>query len=229
MHDTITHGVRKWLDYEFIRRKLFDGNCSIRHDPEFIRHLRNLNLEPSDRFLLFRFEEEIDYRKLYEISGISQEEFGRLIYLFHCFGLIHLQPTAGVTEPKIEVPVTAPAGDLCTYYTHCAIKSFEERNYWSCVEYCRKALDHRQDSSVYRLMGRALATHTPLRHEAVEAYKKALALAPNNIGIERDLADLYFDLGDMSQAKSKYELLLKMNPADPHATKRLQDTSKRKM
>ncbi len=233
LHDTIAHGVRKWLDYEFIRRKLFDGNCSIRHDPDFIRHLRNLNLAPSDRFLLFRFDEEIDYKKLYEISGIPQEEFGRLIYLFRCFGLIHLQPTVGATPQKEPGEVSPPApsfssqpavpsGDLCTYYTHCAIKSFEEKNYWSCVEYCRKALDHRQDASVYRLMGRALATHTPLRHEAVEAYKKALALAPGNIGIERDLADLYFDKGDMAHAKSRYESILKMNPADQHSAKRLQ-------
>lgn len=228
LHDTITRGVREWLDYEFIRRKLFDGNCTVRHDPEFIRHLRNLDLQPSDRFLLFRFEEEIEYRKLFEISGISQEEFGRLIYLFRCFGLIHLQKMgAGATsEPKSDAPVPAPAGDLCTYYTHCAVKSFEERNYWSCVEYCRKALDHRPDPGVYRLMARALATHAPLRHEAVEAYKQALSLAPNNIGIERDLADLYFDLGDMVQAKSRYESILKMNPPDPHATRRMQEINR---
>ncbi|MCI0412401.1 protein kinase [bacterium] len=228
LHDTITNGVRKWLDYEFIRKKLFEGNCLIRHDPEFIRHLRNLNLEPSDRFLLFRFEEEIDYGKLYEISGISQEEFGRLIYLFRCFGLIHLQRTAGETKQKkpVEVPAAGSSGDLCTYYTHCAVKSFEEKNYWSCVEYCRKALAHRQDASVYRLMGRALATHPPLRHEAVDAYKQALVLAPGNVGIERDLADLYFDLGDKVQAKSKYESILKLNPADQHAAKRLQEVNR---
>ena len=226
LHDTITQGVREWLDYEFIRRRLFDGNCTVRHDPEFIRHLRNLNLQPSDRFLLFRFEGEIEYRKLFEISGISQEEFGRLIYLFRCFGLIHLQKLGAGSEPRLEAPVTAPAGDLCTYYTHCAIKSFEERNYWSCVEYCRKALDHRQDPNVYRLMARALATHSPLRHEAVEAYKQALILAPNNIGIERDLADLYFDLGEMVQAKSRYESILKSNPGDQHTTKRLQEINR---
>jgi hypothetical protein len=91
MHDVVDGGVRKWLDYTFIRRKLLDGSCKLVHDQEFIRKLRPLNLAPSDRFLLFRFDREILYQDLYKVSGIAEEEFARLIYLFYCFGLIHLQ------------------------------------------------------------------------------------------------------------------------------------------
>ncbi|HMD80054.1 MAG TPA: DUF4388 domain-containing protein, partial [Anaerolineales bacterium] len=188
MHDTVTEGVRLWMDYDVIRRKLFDGACSIQHDVNFIRYLRDLNLEPSDRFLLFRFENEIDYGKLFGISGISQEEFGRLIYLFHCFGLIHIvsKASGSTARPEESLPFSkesfersiggqASSGqeeqppstaDLGTYYTHCAVKSFEQKNFWACVEYCRKAVQHRQDPNVYRLLGRALATHVRLRNEA---------------------------------------------------------------
>ncbi len=247
MHDIVANGVRNWLDFDFIRRKLFDGDCLIRHDADFIRHLRNLNLEPSDRFLLFRFENEIHYSRLLEISGISQEEFGRLIYLFQCFGLVHLvrsavsygeEPAAGAPKgqasrgpvpQEVQLP-DAPRSttDLGTYYAHCAIKSFEENNYWACVEYCRKAVEHKQDPGVYRLMGRALATHSKFHKEALDAYKKALTLSPNNAGIERDIADLYFDMGSFALARSKYEALLKQNPADQHSAKRLQEITKKK-
>jgi tetratricopeptide (TPR) repeat protein len=250
MHDTVTDGVRRWMDYDVIRGKLFEGACLIRHDPSFIRYLRDLNLEPSDRFLLFRFENEIDYRELFEISGISQEEFGRLIYLFHCFGLIHIvnKAAGSPVPPQESVPFSkepfvgaggGPTGsvqqaprapttaDLGTYYTHCAVKSFEQKNYWACVEYCRKAAGHRQDANVYRLMGRALATHVRLRDEALEAYNRALALAPNDAGIERDIADLHYEAGNLLLAKTKYEMLIKMNPGDQHLSKRLQEISRR--
>jgi tetratricopeptide (TPR) repeat protein len=106
------------------------------------------------------------------------------------------------------------------------VKSFEEKNYWACVEYCRKALDHRQDANVYRLMGRALATHARFRTEALDAYNRALALAPDNAGIERDIADLYFAMVDLAQAKVKYEGLLRQNPGDVHAARRLQEIAK---
>jgi PAS domain S-box-containing protein len=246
MHDTVTNGVRRWLDYEVIRRRLFEGACLIRHDPDFIRYLRDLDLEPSDRFLLFRFENEIEYRKLFEISGISEEEFGRLIYLFNCFGLIHIVHTGFAMQQQESAPFlkealdraggglvapeaqTRSTGDLGTYYTHCAVKSFEQKNYWACVEYCRKAVEHRQDPNVYRLMGRALATHVRLRNDALDAYTKALALAPNDAGIERDMADLYFDAGNLVLAKNKYEGVVRQNPGDQHSIKRLQEISRRK-
>jgi serine/threonine-protein kinase len=234
VHEIVTKGVRSWLDYDFIRTKLYDEKCLIRHDPNFIPRLRNLNLEPSDRFLLFRFENEINFRNLYEISGISLEEFGRLIYLFRCFGLVHVEKISSIpsVQPAALPPKAAEAApaanDLVTYYTHCAVKSFGENNYRACVEYCRKAAEHRQDPAIYRLMGRALATNSRSRHEALEAYQRAQALAPNDAGIERDIADLYFVMGNIVLAKIKYETLLKQNPADHHTAKRLQEIHKRK-
>ena len=238
----LDQGVRKFVQYDLIRRRLFEGRCTLRHDPDFIRFLRNLNLPPSDRFLLFRFETEILYGQLYELSNMSEEEFGRLVYLFSCLGLIHI-----VKEEKVESRpepgmVSAQAGDVlpeqtpknertqpdpATYYTHWAAKSFGEKNYWACVEYCKKALEHRQDPNVYRLMGRALATHPRFRTDALDAYKKALELLPGDAGIERDIADLYFQSGSMGLAKTKYESLLKNDPSDQHAAKRLQEIHRR--
>jgi hypothetical protein len=61
----------------------------------------------------------------------------------------------------------------------------------------------------------------------MDAYKKGLALAPDNPGIERDMADLYFQSGSLSLAKAKYEALLKQNPDDPYVLKRLQEINRR--
>ena len=237
----ITRGVKQWLDYDFIRSNVYDGNCTIRIDLDFIPKLRNLNLAPSDRFLLFRFETETQYRDLLQISGISEEEFASLIYLFRCYGLVHLVRNLQASAESNRQPVVQPAAtaepqpapgntttDLATYYTHCAVKSFGERNFWACAEYCRKAVEHRQDPNVYRLLGRALATHARFRQEALDAYKTALELSPNHDGIERDIADLYFDSGSFALAKTKYEMLLKQNPADHHSTKRLQEINRRR-
>jgi PAS domain S-box-containing protein len=199
IQDVVSAGVRQGLDHDFIRMKLFEGNCIIRQVPDFVRLLREVNLPPSDRFLLFRFEKEIDYRKLLEMSRISEEEFARLLFLFHCFGLVHLEKTTPTapTVPSAPPPVpptpdvdSRPAVDPGVYYTHCAVKSFEQSNYFACVEYCKKALEHRQDPGVYRLMGKALASNPKFRDEAMKAYKQALSLSPGNAGIERDLADL---------------------------------------
>ena len=243
----VSRGVREWLDSETIRRRLFEGLCVVRHDPEFVRHLRVLDLQPSDRFLLFRFETEISYGSLYQLSAIPEEEFARLLYLFHCFGLVDFVPVeknpsppsrSPEPKPSAAIPIVAQSPnfqsppkhqvDQCTYYTHCAVKSFEEKNYWASVEYCRKALEHRQDANVYRLMGRALATHPRFQRDALDAYQKALALSPENIGIERDIADLYFQRGSLEIAKRKYEDILTKNPSDPHALRRLQEILKMK-
>jgi hypothetical protein len=193
IQDVVSIGVRHGLDYDFIRMKLFEGNCKIRQVPDFVRLLREVNLPPSDRFLLFRFEREIHYNKLLEMSRISEEEFARLLFLFHCFGLVQLEKTARSSPPSPPaVPETdsRPAVDPGVYYTHCAIKSFEQSNYFACIEYCKKALEYRQDPGVYRLMGKALASNPKFLNEAMQAYKKALSLSPGNAGIERDLADL---------------------------------------
>jgi len=193
IQDVVAAGVREWLDFDFIRSKVFNGNCRIRQVPDFVRLLREVNLAPSDRFLLFQFEEEISYKKLLEISRISEEEFARLLFLFHCFGLVRLEKAGpAAAEAPAARTETGHGIDPGVYYTHCAVKSFEQNNYWACVEYCKKALEHRQDPNVYRLMGKALAAHPKFHEEAREAYRKGLALSPGNAGIERDLADLGF-------------------------------------
>jgi tetratricopeptide (TPR) repeat protein len=190
VQDVVAKGVRYWLDYEFIQSKVMNGRCNIRLKPDFIRLLRDVNLAPSDRFLLFRFEQEIAYEKLLEISGISREEFARLLFLFHCLCLVDLEKSesSASTKPSAEGPQTST--DSAVYFTHCAVKSFEQNNFWACVEYCKKALEYRQDAGVYRLMGKALAAHPQFQEEAAEAYRRALALSPGNVGIERDLAEL---------------------------------------
>jgi hypothetical protein len=42
------------------------------------------------------------------------------------------------------------------------------------------------------------------------------------------MADLYFTTGSLALAKSKYESLLKMNPSDAHAQRRLQEINRRR-
>jgi tetratricopeptide (TPR) repeat protein len=192
------------------------------------------------------------------LSGISEEEFYRLVYLFRCLNVIHIsevqqekiprkrivearprpviavsgvkeeKPVKTIMEEKPEVsrimtPQHAIATDLGQYYFHCAKISFERKNNWAAVEYCRKALEHRKDSRIYQLMGDALATHPSFRHEAMDAYKRALELSPLDSGIHRAVADLYYATGSYALAKSRYQVVLRLRPDDEVSRKRLEE------
>jgi tetratricopeptide (TPR) repeat protein len=131
------------------------------------------------------------------------------------------------TPPKTETPERQgtrgePAfGDLGAYYFHCAINSFDSKNYWAAVEYCKKALTHREESKFYRLMAKSLAIHQAFRGEAMDAYRRALEIDPESIAIEREIADLYFADGNFALARARYMNILKKNPEDLHCQQQL--------
>jgi hypothetical protein len=270
--EVIVSGVRAWMDFPTIHRRLFGGRCKISLNPNFQKILPVLSVGPADAFILFRFEESIQFRELLDLSGIADDEFYRLIYLYSAVGILHVEE---ITEdriapriprkipppqPRVDTPekppeeeshpdpklireeeqvlkqqppvaefapaakIVPPAGkDLGMYYYQCAINSFESKNYWAAVEYCRKALESKKEGRIYRLMGNALATHRAFHHEAMEAYKKAQEKDPKSFVIERDIADLYFQTGNYALARSRYQAVLKKNPEDQHSQQRLKE------
>lgn len=277
--EVLLRGVRGWMDFPTIHRRLQGGRCMIGLNPDFQKLLPLLNVSAADAFILFRFDRAVLFRELLDLSGISEDEFFRLIYLFHCVGIVQLEeipeagpaasrprkirvletneatqkvifPDTALVKPpakeEVQTPPTVPIKealpgtelaskpkapeqkDLGLFYYQCAIDSFSSKNYWASVEYCRKALEHRQEARIYRLMGNALATHQAFRHEAMEAYKRALEIDPDNSIIERDIADLYYLSGSYALARLRYQNVLKTNADDQHSQERLKEIAKLK-
>jgi PAS domain S-box-containing protein len=267
--EVLLTGVRGWMDFPTIHRRLYGGRCKIILNPDFQSMLPVLRVGPADAFMLFRFDKSIPFRDLMDLSGISEDEFFRLIYLFACAGILTLEeitevrgtpprpqrkprtekiktPAAPISQEaplrKDETPVRVPAvplasaaskrpsgpqvSDLGQYYYQCAVSSFESKNYWATVEYCRKALTLKDEARTFRLMAKALATHEAFRHEAMEAYKKALEIEPSNIMIEKEMADLYYETGSYALARSRYQNVLKRNPDDQHSQQQLKEIAR---
>ena len=268
--DILASGVRGWMDFPTIHRHLYGGHCRIQLHPDFQKILPVLSVAPSDAFILFRFDHSITFHELQDISGISEDEFYRLIYLFACVDILKVEEITQEAQsvkpsrkaiiverlvipekPLPDVPLqdkplpqephpsteaeSSPqktnvpsVKDLALYYYQCAIQSFESKNYWAAVEYCRKALELKKESRIYRLMGNALATHQAFYHEAMDAYKKGLESDPKSTIIERDIADLYFLTGNYALARSRYSNVVKKNPDDQHSRSRLKEIHKLK-
>jgi serine/threonine protein kinase/PAS domain-containing protein len=271
--EVIVSGVRAWMDYPTIHRRMLGGRCRITLNPNFQRILPVLSVGPADAFILFRFEESIPFRELMDLSGIADDEFFRLIYLYSAVGILRIEeiteernisrsprkiaPQPPRLEPSERTPVeesppeqkpireerpvippqpaatgvatpvtrmAPPTGkELAMYYYQCAVNSFASKNYWAAVEYCRKALELKQEGRIYRLMGNALATHRAFHHEAMEAYRNALQRDPKSFIIEREIGDLYFQTGNYALARSRYQAVLKKNPEDQHSQQRLKE------
>lgn len=309
--EALARGVKESADLNFIKRRLFWGKCKIKKSPEFQKNLVSLKMKPTDTFLLFRFEDHITFQELFPMTGISEDEFYRLIYVFLCSDVVTIEeiktetttptrepskrppvipiqkpastapPNVGVqkqkapaqpppppapkpvaaapkatatapkpvvTEPKLaakpappkvepppqqEPPTIASTkvqskDDLAKYYLNCAHDSFQQKNYWATVEYCNKALEHKKDPKIYRLMGNAFATHPKFRLEAMNAYKKAMELAPQDWHTIRDIADLYYASGSNVLAEARYKDVLGLDPDNSVATKRLSELKAKK-
>jgi len=258
--DIVTRGVKEFMDFATIRRRLMEGKCRIVLAPDHDRLLKSIKIAPSDAFLLFRFENNITFQELLNLSGVPEESFYRLIYLFHCFGIITLSrmddDIAGPSARKLErtpvptprkpaAPAKKPASKVAApvitteepsspsqrprsavedpglYYYRCAVESHKNKNYWACVEYCKKALEYRKDASIYDLMGQAFSTHLKFRHEAMDAFQKAIEMDPTNPKIIRNMADLYFYTANYALARAKYQEVLKFDSTDEHSKARL--------
>ncbi|MCI0417443.1 protein kinase [bacterium] len=284
--EALVRGVKESADLNFIKRRLFWSRCRIRKSAEFQRNLMSLKMKSSDTFLLFRFEDEMAFQDLFPITGISEEEFYRLIYVFLCSDVITIEeirveaaptvreiprrepvvpvskrvpspppnirvqpspppPPAAVSHsqpkpapPKVEPPPPEEPAmptakipskeEIAKYYFNCALDSFEQKNYWATVEYCNKLLEHKKDANAYRLMGNAFATHPKFKLEAMNAYKKALEIDPEDWHTIRDIADLYYSTGSHVLAKARYKDVLDMNPDNTHAARRLSDLKAKK-
>jgi PAS domain S-box-containing protein len=262
--EVVTRGVKQWMDFATISRRLMGGDCRIVIAPNADNLLKSIQIAPSDVFLLFRFENSIPFQELMNLSGMTEESFCRLIYLFLCFGIVSLSkleeepkpsvrklertPVPNVSKPsqaakRAEAPkaaptVLSPSEDVASaprpnvedpvfYYQRCAMESYKNKNYWACVEYCKKALELRKDPDIYDLMGQAFSTHQKFRHEAMEAFEKAIEMDPVNSRIIRNIADLYYLSGNYAQALTKYQEVLRLNSKDDHSLERLDEINKK--
>ncbi|MCI0613055.1 hypothetical protein L0244_08700, partial [bacterium] len=242
----------------------------------------------------------------FPITGISEDEFYRLIYVFLCSDVVTIEeikaeaaapirealkqqpfipiskpaptapPNVGVQKPKAPAPKPAPTpppppaaaapkpakpakpaksapkptppkveppqqemvtitstkipskDEIAKYYLNFALDSFQQKNYWATVEYCKKALEHKKDAKIYRLMGNAFATHPKFRLEAMNAYKRAMEISPKDWQTIRDIADLYYATGSNVLAEARYKDVLAFDPDNSHATRRLSDLKAKK-
>jgi PAS domain S-box-containing protein len=100
--EVLVRGIKEFADPGLIHRRLNWGRCRIRKDTEFQKKLLNIKMKPADAFLLFRFEDSVDFQDLFPVSGIAEEEFYRLIYLFNCSGVVSIE------ELREQTPVKPP-------------------------------------------------------------------------------------------------------------------------
>ncbi len=106
--EALTRGVKSWVDYGTIQRRFLGGLCRIDLNPDFQTLLSHIKIVPADAFMLFRFEKSILFRELFDLSGISEEEFFRLIYLFVCVGIVDIHPVSIQKAPPRKTLKPAP-------------------------------------------------------------------------------------------------------------------------
>lgn len=255
--ELLLRGIKEWQDLSIIKQRLEQGRYNIVLRPDFEQRLKRIPISPADTFLLFRFDKSIPFQELFLLSGLPESEFLRLIYLYKCAGILDTvglqqirippkpptaakdtkpeEPRKSVAKPKAESMAPPPPPnekpklpeESAAHYVRLAAQSFQSNNYYATVEYCRKALEHKKEAGTYELMGEAFATHPKFKREAMEAYKKALEIAPKRVQTHRGIADLYFTTGDYALARGKYQEVLKMIPDDEHCLRRLAEIKKR--
>ncbi len=77
--------------------------------PGFRSRAQEDPLQGGDSFLLFRFDHSILFDDLFHLSGIPEEEFYRLIYLFHCAGIVGI---TGLQQQKKAVRPAPPPAEV---------------------------------------------------------------------------------------------------------------------
>jgi PAS domain S-box-containing protein len=101
--ELLVRGTKEWQDISMIRQKLLNGRSRILLHRDFETTLKMIPIQAADSFLLFRFDHSMPFDDLFHLSGIPEEEFYRLIYLFHCAGVI------GITGLQQEKKVVRPS------------------------------------------------------------------------------------------------------------------------
>ena len=76
------------------------------------------------------------------------------------------------------------------------------------------AAEQPNDAVIHLQLGRMLAA-SGKKNEALPELQLAVKLAPGDTGAQRDLADLYSDLGKSAEAEAAYRPLLTATPNDP--------------
>lgn len=98
--ELLVRGTKEWQDISIIRQKLLNGRSRILLHRNFEAALKMIPIQAADSFILFRFDHSIQFDDLLHLSGIPEDEFYRLIYLYHCAGVIGI---TGLQQQKKAV------------------------------------------------------------------------------------------------------------------------------
>jgi tetratricopeptide (TPR) repeat protein len=95
------------------------------------------------------------------------------------------------------------------------------RQFPQAEEYLRQVVAaHPEQAAAHIQLGRVLAAEQK-NDPAVEELQTGAKLAPGDLSVQRDLADLYSTLGKNDQAEAVYRRLLSANPNDPELHREL--------
>jgi serine/threonine protein kinase len=93
-----------------------------------------------------------------------------------------------------------------------ARECFQNEKYWEAANLCEQALNLREDSRYYWLMGLSFAQHPRFKHKAEDCFHRALTLDPLNDEIHIDLADFYVAQGLFLRARTHAMKALQIIP-----------------
>jgi len=227
----ILRGIRHHADLSVISRALSHGKISIQLSENAKPLLRNLETTSSDQLLLSKIRRSIPFFELQQVSNLPTDHCYRIVYAFHCLGLIHFQDAlpqqaetktrnAETTESQ-KTPPNAP--NFTDEYARKAADEYYQGNFWAAVQNCKKALEFKKDHRIYHLMGKALSKHMGFKYDAMRTYKQALELHPNDSSILKDMADLFLESGNKLMALSTYKRAIAANPRDEHCKAKVKE------
>ena len=125
--------------------------------------------------------------------------------------------------PMVLMNTPANLPNFAEEFSRKAADEYYQGNFWAAVQNCKKALEFKQDPKFYQLMGKALSKHPGFKYDAMNAFKEALELHPNDFSVFKDMADLYLSSGNHFMALSTYRKALAIKPADDHCKSKLKE------
>jgi FimV-like protein len=84
----------------------------------------------------------------------------------------------------------------------------------------------KKNESIFYNLGLAYGDLDQLEN-AINAFKKALAIEPGNLNVRYDMSRLYVAMGDFKEARDQLQQILKIDPSYPEA-RELLDSLERK-
>jgi hypothetical protein len=104
--EVLVKGVKEWMLPDIIQQRLPGPHSIIELNPSFQSILAAYPVSSADAFILFRFDHSIRFEELVALSGGSEKELCRTLYLFRLIGAIELLPQKCVSSMSPSRPKT---------------------------------------------------------------------------------------------------------------------------